>query len=43
MRNWLRENWNGEGTPPQLPTEIVEQTAAKYRELIDRLTAEPAD
>jgi phosphoribosylamine--glycine ligase len=43
VRNWLRENWNGEGTPPQLPNEIVEQTAAKYRELIDRLTAEPAD
>jgi phosphoribosylamine--glycine ligase len=41
VRNWLRENWNGEGTPPRLPDEIVEQTAAKYRELIERLTADP--
>lgn len=43
VRNWLREHWNGEGTPPRLPDEIVEQTAAKYQELIERLTAEPAE
>jgi phosphoribosylaminoimidazole-succinocarboxamide synthase len=39
VRNWLLANWNREGTPPTLPQEIVEQTAARYRELIDRLTA----
>lgn len=39
VRNWLRENWNRQGTPPRLPDEIVTQTAAKYRELITRLTA----
>jgi len=38
VRNWLSANWNKTGTPPELPTEIVEQTAARYRELIERLT-----
>jgi phosphoribosylaminoimidazole-succinocarboxamide synthase len=39
VRDWLKANWSGEDTPPALPTEIVGQTAAKYRELVDRLTA----
>jgi phosphoribosylaminoimidazole-succinocarboxamide synthase len=39
VRNWLAANWDKTGTPPTLPPEIVEQTAARYRELIDRLTA----
>jgi len=39
VRDWLAANWDGEGVPPRLPLEIVEQTAARYRELIDRLTA----
>jgi phosphoribosylaminoimidazole-succinocarboxamide synthase len=44
VRNWLLANWDtstGSGTdntPPALPAEIVEQTAARYRELIGRLT-----
>ncbi|MDQ1577545.1 MAG: hypothetical protein QOE21_232 [Microbacteriaceae bacterium] len=38
VRNWLSEHWDKSGTPPTLPPEIVEQTAARYRELIDRLT-----
>ena len=38
VRNWLTSNWDKTGTPPTLPPEIVEQTAARYRELIDRLT-----
>ena len=44
VRNWLKANWNpstdsGQATPPpELPAEIVEQTAARYRELIERLT-----
>jgi len=38
VRNWLSANWNKTGTPPELPAEIVEQTAARYRELIERLT-----
>jgi phosphoribosylaminoimidazole-succinocarboxamide synthase len=39
VRNWLKANWDGQGTPPELPAEIVEKTAARYRELVDRLTA----
>ena len=40
VRNWLAANWDKGGTPPTLPHEIVEQTAARYRELIERLTAQ---
>ncbi|MBG6214402.1 MAG: phosphoribosylaminoimidazolesuccinocarboxamide synthase [Cryobacterium sp.] len=39
VRNWLSAHWDGAGTPPALPTEIVEQTAARYRELLQRLTS----
>ena len=39
VRDWLSANWDGQGTPPALPAEIVERTAARYRELIERLTA----
>lgn len=39
VRNWLSANWDKQGVPPELPADIVEQTAARYRELIQRLTA----
>ncbi|QEE60453.1 phosphoribosylaminoimidazolesuccinocarboxamide synthase [Salinibacterium sp. dk2585] len=39
VRDWLSANWAGEGAPPELPQEIVERTSARYRELIERLTA----
>ena len=39
VRDWLASNWDKQGTPPELPQEIVERTAARYRELIERLTA----
>jgi phosphoribosylaminoimidazole-succinocarboxamide synthase len=42
VRNWLSANWDpssGVGAPPRLPDDIVALTAARYRELIDRLTA----
>jgi phosphoribosylaminoimidazole-succinocarboxamide synthase len=42
VRNWLADNWNQEGTPPALPAEIVDQTSAKYAELVERLTQEVA-
>jgi len=44
VRNWLADNWNTDGTtpPPALPKEIVEQTSAKYAELVERLTTEVA-
>ncbi len=38
VRNWLASHWDTTGTPPPLPAEIVEQTAARYRQLIERLT-----
>jgi len=42
VRNWLAENWDQQGTPPELPKEIVAQTAGKYAELVERLTSEVA-
>ena len=39
VRDWLAAHWDGAGTPPELPAEIVERTADKYRELLERLTA----
>lgn len=38
VRDWLAAHWDRTGSPPALPAEIVERTAARYRELIDRLT-----
>lgn len=40
VRDWLAANWDRTGTPPALPAEIVERTAARYRELIARLIGE---
>jgi phosphoribosylaminoimidazole-succinocarboxamide synthase len=37
VRNWLSANWDKKGTPPELPTDIVKQTSARYEELITRL------
>ncbi len=37
VRNWLSANWNKQGTPPLLPADIVAQTSARYRELIERM------
>jgi phosphoribosylaminoimidazole-succinocarboxamide synthase len=39
VRNWLADHWDKQGVPPVLPDEIVEQTAARYAELIERLGA----
>jgi phosphoribosylaminoimidazole-succinocarboxamide synthase len=38
VRDWLTANWDRTGEPPELPADIVEHTAARYQELIDRLT-----
>ena len=38
VRDWLAANWDRRGEPPELPAEIVERTASRYRELIERLT-----
>ncbi|RLK52311.1 phosphoribosylaminoimidazolesuccinocarboxamide synthase [Microbacterium telephonicum] len=39
VRDWLAANWDRTGTPPELPTEIAQRTAAKYRELLERMTS----
>ncbi len=39
VRDWLSANWDRQGTPPVLPAEVVDRTAARYRELIERLGA----
>ncbi len=38
VRDWLAAHWDKTATPPMLPADIVERTASRYRELIDRLT-----
>jgi phosphoribosylaminoimidazole-succinocarboxamide synthase len=40
VRDWLKANWDpsGEDAPPALPGDIVNTTAARYRELVDRIT-----
>lgn len=38
VRDWLASHWDRKGTPPELPAEIVERTADRYRELRARLT-----
>ena len=40
VRDWLAANWDRTGTPPELPADIVARTAARYRELLERLTGE---
>ena len=39
VRDWLSERWDKTGTPPALPADIVERTAARYRQLLALLTA----
>ncbi|MEO8261131.1 MAG: phosphoribosylaminoimidazolesuccinocarboxamide synthase [Pseudolysinimonas sp.] len=39
VRDWLAANWDRTGEAPVLPDEIVQKTADRYHELIERLTA----
>ena len=42
VRDWLdASGWNREPPPPALLDEVVEQTAARYREAYERITGEP--
>jgi phosphoribosylaminoimidazole-succinocarboxamide synthase len=39
VRDWLESSgWDKESPPPALPQEVVEKTAAKYREAYERIT-----
>lgn len=46
VRNWLSANWDRSTgsrqakNPPELPQDIVDRTAARYAELLERLTGE---
>jgi phosphoribosylaminoimidazole-succinocarboxamide synthase len=40
VRDWLSAHWDKTGTPPVLPDDIVQRTAARYRELLERLTGD---
>ena len=44
VRDWLdASGWDHEPPPPELPREVVDQTAARYREAYERLTGERFD
>ena len=39
VREWLSEtDWDKQSTPPTLPPDVIQQTAAKYQEACERLT-----
>ena len=39
VRDWLTSSgWDKKSSPPELPTEIVEKTAARYEEAYERIT-----
>ncbi len=40
VRDWLTAHWDKTGTPPRLPEDVVQRTAARYRELLERLTGD---
>jgi phosphoribosylaminoimidazole-succinocarboxamide synthase len=40
VRDWVKDTgWDGEPPAPALPDEVVERTAARYQEALERLTA----
>jgi phosphoribosylaminoimidazole-succinocarboxamide synthase len=44
VRDWLdASGWDHEPPAPQLPPEVVGQTAVRYREAYERITGEPFD
>jgi phosphoribosylaminoimidazole-succinocarboxamide synthase len=41
LRDWLQaQPWDKTPPPPALPQDIIEKTAARYREALDRLVTE---
>ncbi|WP_430592001.1 phosphoribosylaminoimidazolesuccinocarboxamide synthase [Humidisolicoccus flavus] len=41
VRNWIRENWDGEGVPPTLPESLVTEVSSRYHALLEQLTSNP--
>jgi phosphoribosylaminoimidazole-succinocarboxamide synthase len=41
VRDWLEtQSWDKTAPAPALPADVIEQTAAKYREALQRLTGQ---
>ena len=40
VRDWLTANWDGQGTPPRLPHDVIERTSEKYLQAYELLTGE---
>jgi phosphoribosylaminoimidazole-succinocarboxamide synthase len=41
VRDWLdQKGWDHEPPPPELPADVINQTAARYREAYERITGE---
>jgi phosphoribosylaminoimidazole-succinocarboxamide synthase len=38
VRDWLAANWDMHGTPPRLPTSVIEATSAKYIQAYEQIT-----
>jgi phosphoribosylaminoimidazole-succinocarboxamide synthase len=44
VRDWVdASGWDHEPPPPDLPGDVIEQTAARYREAYERVTGDPFD
>ncbi len=44
VRDWLdRSGWDHEPPPPELPADVVGQTASRYREAYEQIAGEPFD
>lgn len=39
VRDWLSANWDKQGTPPELPENVIAKTSEKYQELYERMSA----
>jgi phosphoribosylaminoimidazole-succinocarboxamide synthase len=37
IRDWLKAHWSGEGTPPELPEDVVTDTQQRYADLAAKL------
>ena len=43
VRDWLSANWDKQGTPPQLPAEVIEKTSEKYIQAYEKITGRTFD
>lgn len=44
LRDWLKtQNWSGDGPQPPLPADVIEGTAARYRDAYHRITGHDLD